>query len=88
MKADGDNRQACSSKLDWLDPKWYGTPDEMLAFGKACRATKNWRAGITLLACDAHYRYAAMLEPNAMMRLRGVARGVRGEISSTYTTST
>ena len=28
--------------------------EEMLAFGRACRDTKNWRAGITLLLADAH----------------------------------
>jgi hypothetical protein len=31
MKANGDSRRACWSKLDWLDPKWHGTPEEMLA---------------------------------------------------------
>jgi S1-C subfamily serine protease len=65
MKADGNDREACWQKLDWLDPKWYGgeTADEMIAFGRACRATNNWRAGITLLAAEAHSRYHAMLEP-------------------------
>ena len=63
MKADGDGRAACWTKLDWLDPKWYGTPEEMLAFGKACRDTKNWWAGITLLDCDAHFRYCFMIDP-------------------------
>ncbi len=63
MKADGNDQQACWSKLDWLDPKWYGgdTPDEMMAFGKACGATKNWHTGITLLAADAHLRYWSKL---------------------------
>jgi hypothetical protein len=63
MKADGNDRQACWAKLDWLDPKWYGgdTPDEMMAFGKACRATNNWHTGITLLAADAHLRYSSRL---------------------------
>jgi hypothetical protein len=56
MKANGDNRQACYAKLDWLDPKWHGSLEEMMAFGRACRETKNWRAGITLLAIDAHRR--------------------------------
>jgi hypothetical protein len=58
MKANGDNRGACWSKLDWLDPKWYGSEEEMLAFGRACRDTKNWRTGITLLVGDAHLRIA------------------------------
>jgi hypothetical protein len=61
MKADGDNRGACWSKLDWLDPKWHGTAEEMLAFGRACRDTKNSRTGITLLVADAHLRMAAMV---------------------------
>lgn len=83
MKADGDNRQACWSKLDWLTPKWHGTPEEMLAFGKACRATKNTWAGITLLACDARYRYAAMIDPNDQGKYLASPE-VWGEISSTY----
>lgn len=63
MKADGDKYSACLTKLDWLDPKWYGTADEMLASGRACRATNNWFAGITLLVGDAHLRYIGRLEP-------------------------
>ena len=67
MKADGNDQGACWSKLDWLDPKWYGgnSPEEMMAFGKACAATKNWHTGITLLAADAHLRYSGMLEQAA-----------------------
>jgi hypothetical protein len=60
MRADGDRRNACLTKLDWLDPKWHGTSEEMLAFGKQCRDTKNWRAGLTLLVADAHWRIACM----------------------------
>src|SRR5207247_1193612 len=60
MKADGDDRTACWSKLDWLDPKWHGNVEDMIAFGRACRDTKNWRAGITLLVADAHWRYACI----------------------------
>ncbi len=60
MRADGDRRNACLTKLDWLDPKWHGSAEEMLAFGRACRDTKNWRAGITLLVADAHWRIACM----------------------------
>ena len=60
MRADGDRRDACLTKLDWLDPKWHGSIEEMLAFGRACRDTKNSRAGITLLVADAHWRIACM----------------------------
>ena len=61
MRANGDDRAACWTKLDWLDPKWHGTAEEMLAFGRACRDTKNWRTGITLLVADAHWRVAGEL---------------------------
>ena len=61
MNADGDGRDACWSKLDWLDPKWRGTPEDMLAFGLRCRDTKNWWSGITLLCADAHTRYSNFL---------------------------
>jgi hypothetical protein len=56
IQADSDFKPAYQAKMDWLDPKWHGSLEEMLAFGKACRDTKNWRAGLTLLVADAHYR--------------------------------
>jgi hypothetical protein len=57
----GSNIQACKAKLTWLTPKWHGSPEEVLAFGRACRDTKNWRAGITLLIADAHWAVIEML---------------------------
>ena len=68
MKADGDARSVCATKLQWLDPKWHGSVEEMLAFGEACRATKNWWAGITLLAADAHFHKAARLGGAEMVK--------------------
>ena len=84
MKADGDNRDACWSKLDWLTPQWHGDErgEEMLAFGKACRDTKNSWAGITMLACDAHYRFAAMLVADDRKYLSSPA--VWSEIQAVY----
>ena len=62
METDPNDEAACLSKLDWLDPKWHGdSPEEMVAFGRACKATGNWRTGITLLVGDAHLRYFHML---------------------------
>jgi hypothetical protein len=69
MKANGNDRAACWSKLDWLDPKWYGGDswDAMIDFARACRETLNWRTGITLLAADAHLRRCRDFEPNERM---------------------
>jgi hypothetical protein len=82
MKANGDSRRACWSKLDWLDPKWHGTPEEMLAFGRRCRDTKNWRAGITLLCADAHWRIAGMSGESQTKYLASPA--VWADIQSVY----
>jgi hypothetical protein len=62
MKANPNNVEACELKMDWLDPKWHGSREEVLAFGRACRATHNWRVGITLLAADGHWRVAQRMD--------------------------
>jgi hypothetical protein len=56
MATNGDNREACQYKLDWLDPKWYGDPESLLAFSQACRDTKNVNSGIPVLLAEAHFR--------------------------------
>jgi hypothetical protein len=82
MDADSDNLEACKKKLLWLEPKWHGSPEEMLEFARACRDTKNWRSGIPLLLAEAHDRLAGYLpdakqveymsEPHVWHEIRGV----------------
>jgi hypothetical protein len=84
MKADGDCYEACFTKLDWLDPKWHGSFEEMLAFGRACRATRNWYAGITLLGPEAHFRHASELNPADRAKYLGTPE-VWSEIKEVYT---
>ena len=83
MEADGDDVEACILKMDYLDPKWHGSREEVLAFGQACRATKNWRAGITLLAADAHQRVAGQMTPQEY-RAYKKSEPVWGEIRAVY----
>ncbi|WP_165068130.1 hypothetical protein [Paludisphaera rhizosphaerae] len=65
MRNNGNDHRSCSAKLNWLDPKWYGDEEgeEMVAFGRACAATKNWGVGLPILALDAHYRRFTRMEP-------------------------
>ena len=56
MVDEGSRFDAVSAKMEWLDPKWYGTPEDVLAFGRSCRESKDWRSGITLFAVQAHQR--------------------------------
>lgn len=83
MEADGDNREACIAKLYWLEPKWRGTPEDLIAFGRACAATKNWRAGITLLAAHAHQYLARTMEVEEYSRYFD-SDEVYDEISAVY----
>ena len=55
LELNPDDQKACWAKLNWLEPKWYGSEDnkDSLAFGKACVETKNWKSGITLLVAQA-----------------------------------
>jgi hypothetical protein len=85
MMVDGDDREACWQKLDWLDPKWYGgeSSDAMIAFGRACAETRNWHNGISLLIADAHFRHWAMLpQENRLNYMR--SQEVWPEIRSVY----
>lgn len=83
MKAFPMNKKACEQKLDWLDPKWHGNLEDLMAFGRACRDTKNWEAGITLQLADAHFRASQHLDKEEKTRyLR--SQEVRGDIQKVY----
>jgi hypothetical protein len=85
MSADDDNERACRIKLDWVHPKWHGSRAELLAFGRACRATNNWRTGIPLLIADTHLGVTEQLR-EADAKQRYLHRDdVWGEIASAYT---
>jgi hypothetical protein len=56
MSADPDDYDTCVTLLDYLDPKWHGSPEEVLAFGRACRDSKNPRIRVRLLVAEAHVR--------------------------------
>lgn len=49
MLADGNNLKACQDKAYWLEPKWYGSPADLVEFGRLCGDTKNWQARLTLI---------------------------------------
>jgi hypothetical protein len=65
MKLDPNNYQACRNKLHWLLPQWYGSRDDMLAFGRACVASTNWGGQVPLTLVDAHSEFVRTLEADA-----------------------
>jgi len=54
MQLDPNNYQACRAKLHYLLPQWYGSPEDMLAFGRQCAANTNWGGEVPLVLVDAH----------------------------------
>ena len=58
MAADPDCYDACARKLHYLEPKWYGSAEEMAAFGRECLATKRFDAGLPLILIEAHLKAA------------------------------
>ncbi|RUL89705.1 DUF4034 domain-containing protein [Tautonia sociabilis] len=62
MEADPDNYDACIGLLTWLEPKWYGSAEEMMTFARACRATDNWEGRLPLVLAEAHLRLMCYLD--------------------------
>ena len=83
MELKGDNAVACAEKMNYLDPKWYGSREELMAFRQACRATGNWRGGLTLVAADAHVRWSMQLDQAEMIEYLHSPE-VWGEVKAIY----
>ncbi|HTL55277.1 MAG TPA: hypothetical protein VL361_06335 [Candidatus Limnocylindrales bacterium] len=53
---------AFSAKLYYLEPKWHGSPEEMLKFGRECVDSKKWGGHVPLILRDAHEALARYLD--------------------------
>src|SRR5262249_7702457 len=51
-----------SAKLLYLEPKWHGTPEEMIAFGRECLKTRNWYARLPDILLQAHLRMGSYVK--------------------------
>lgn len=58
MAENPDNYQACSRKLYYLEPKWNGSVEQMMAFGHECLEGGNWTANIPFILLEAHRELA------------------------------
>lgn len=54
LKADPDHFDAAARRLYFLYPRWHGSHQEMVDFGRQCLATENWRGGIPFTLVFAH----------------------------------
>ena len=58
MELDPNNYEACWKKSYYLEPKWYGSPEDLLKFGRECVASGKWGGRVPLALVDAHMRLA------------------------------
>lgn len=58
-----NNYKACWNKAYYLEPKWYGSPEALLAFGRECVASTNWGGKVPLILVDAHAMLVEYLPP-------------------------
>ncbi|MDB5356140.1 MAG: hypothetical protein JWN24_2593 [Phycisphaerales bacterium] len=79
MDADPDNLEACLKKLYYLAPGRRGSEEDMLAFGRECLATGNFRGRIAFVLIDAHMALAYRItgEGPAYFRRPGVWASIK-----------
>jgi hypothetical protein len=54
MALDPANYAACKHKMYYLEPKWHGSEEDMLAFGRECLASRKWKGAVPLTLAEAH----------------------------------
>ncbi len=64
MEADTNNYDACVRKLRYLAPQWYGSTDDLLAFGRECVQSKKWGGKVPLILVQAHIGINTITDPS------------------------
>jgi hypothetical protein len=54
MKINSNSFDACYSKLYYIEPKWYGSAEDMLEFGHECVVSTNWGGRVPHIIVNAH----------------------------------
>jgi hypothetical protein len=56
--------EACCSKLNYLQPKWYGSPRDSFEFAWECVRSEKWGGRVPLIMLQAHEWATENLEPS------------------------
>ena len=65
MALNPNDYDACSKKLYYLEPKWHGSTEAMLDFGRECVQNTNWGGRVPLILVDAHSTiYSHYIDPS------------------------
>lgn len=80
MKLNSNSIAACNAKMRYLEPKWHGSPEAMLAFGRECANSRQWGGQVPLMLAKVHQRLADYLptaEQSNYWRLPAVWRDIK-----------
>lgn len=87
MALDPNSEDACGRKLQFLQPKWHGSDEEMLAFGRECVASTHWGGRVPLVLVDAHNLVAGPANPRqpyAYWRKPGVWKDIEASFEKFF----
>ena len=84
MLAAPNNHAACTGKLRYLEPMWFGSPEAMLAFGHECVGNTNWSGTVPLVLVDAHDFFASFQETEAARSMYWRRPGVWPDIRAAF----
>jgi hypothetical protein len=57
MEVDPNNYTACDNLLYFLLPRWFGSRQAMIEFGRECASSEKWGGTVPLILADAHDTY-------------------------------
>lgn len=78
MKANPDDMDACDRKLTFLEPKWGGTPEDMIDFGRQCFQGGDFEGRIPFVLVDAYHQLASYYaDPRQLYSSQGVWDDIR-----------
>ncbi len=84
MNLDTNNYWACSEKLLYLEPKWYGSTRDMLAFGRQCFESVSWGGKVPLILAVAYRSIAESYLPDSMKKTYWKQPSVWRDFSAAY----
>ena len=64
MKLDPACYDACEAVVSYLDPRWHGSMEKVVAFGRECARSKLVGSHIPLLLLQAHVRSVVLQQPD------------------------
>jgi hypothetical protein len=62
VAVDPGNLDLYLAKMHYLEPRWHGSPEEIIAFGRAALETKQWALRTPFIIIFAHQELAGLFE--------------------------